>query len=62
MVDVLSIPAFTSVEITIRRGLRYKVNNGGDEPIWGTIHIFIWTCHNETPCITIINKQKCLFF
>jgi hypothetical protein len=21
---------------------------------------FIYKCHNETPCITIINKQKCL--
>jgi hypothetical protein len=21
-----------------------------------------WKCHNETPCILILNKQKCLFF
>jgi hypothetical protein len=24
--------------------------------------IYIWKYHNETPCIAILNKQKCLFF
>jgi hypothetical protein len=23
--------------------------------------IYIWNCHNETPCTAILNKQKCLF-
>jgi hypothetical protein len=25
------------------------------------IYIHIWKCHSETPCITIINIQRCLF-
>jgi hypothetical protein len=31
------------------------MDNGGDEPIQSR------KCHNETPCIATINKQKCLF-
>jgi hypothetical protein len=27
-----------------------------------TIYIHTWKCHNETPCVAILNKQKCLFF
>jgi hypothetical protein len=27
------------VEITVRKGLRWKGENGGDEPIWVIIHI-----------------------
>jgi hypothetical protein len=23
---------------------------------------YIYTCHNETPCVIILNKQKCHFF
>jgi hypothetical protein len=23
--------------------------------------MYMWKCHNETPCIAILNKQKCLF-
>jgi hypothetical protein len=23
---------------------------------------YIWKCHKETPCIDILNKQKCHFF
>jgi hypothetical protein len=22
------------------------------------VYVYIWKCHHETPCITIINKQK----
>jgi hypothetical protein len=22
----------------------------------------MWNCHKETPCIAILNKQKCHFF
>jgi hypothetical protein len=25
-------------------------------------YIYAWKCHNETLCIDILNKQKCLFF
>jgi hypothetical protein len=25
------------------------------------IEIYTWRCHNETPCITILNKLNCLF-
>jgi hypothetical protein len=25
-------------------------------------YIYTWKCHNEIPCIGILNKQKCLFF
>jgi hypothetical protein len=24
-------------------------------------YIYTWKCHNETPYIVILNKQKCLF-
>jgi hypothetical protein len=24
-------------------------------------NIHTWKCNNETPCIAILNKQKCLF-
>jgi ferredoxin-like protein FixX len=26
----------------------------------GILYIYTWKCHNETPCIDILNKQKCL--
>jgi hypothetical protein len=39
------------VEITIRRRLMYKGEN----------REYTWKCHNETSCIAIFNKQKCLF-
>jgi hypothetical protein len=26
------------------------------------MYVYIWKCHNKTPSITIINKQKSLFF
>jgi hypothetical protein len=32
---------FKPFEITIRSGLRWKGKNGGDEPIWDTIHIYM---------------------
>jgi hypothetical protein len=25
-------------------------------------YIYAWKCHKETPCVGILNKQKCLFF
>jgi hypothetical protein len=25
-------------------------------------YIYTWKCHKETPCIDILNKQKCHFF
>jgi hypothetical protein len=25
-------------------------------------YIYTWKCHNGTPCIAILNKQKSLFF
>jgi hypothetical protein len=28
---------------------------------FGLLYIYTWKCHNETPCIVILNKQKCLF-
>jgi hypothetical protein len=28
---------------------------------FGLQYIYTWKCHNETPCIAILNKQKCLF-
>jgi hypothetical protein len=37
------------VEIILRRGWRKREKNGGDEP-----NGYIWKCHSETPCITII--------
>jgi hypothetical protein len=32
--------------------------NGGDEPIGVIIHIYM-ECHKDTPCVHILNKQKC---
>jgi hypothetical protein len=29
--------------------------------LWA-LYLYTWKCHNETPCITVWNKQKCLFF
>jgi hypothetical protein len=29
---------------------------------FGTQYIHTWECHNETLCIAILNKQKCLHF
>jgi hypothetical protein len=28
---------------------------------FGLQYICTWKCHNETPCVVILNKQKCLF-
>jgi hypothetical protein len=55
----MNIQFFKSVEI-IRRGLSRKEKIRGDEPVWDII-IYTWKCHNETPCIAILYKQKCLF-
>jgi hypothetical protein len=24
-------------------------------------NIYTWKCHKETPCVALLNKQKCLF-
>jgi hypothetical protein len=29
---------------------------------FGLKYIYTWKCHKETPCIDILNKQKCHFF
>jgi hypothetical protein len=29
---------------------------------FGSQCIHTWICHNKASCITILNKQKCLFF
>jgi hypothetical protein len=29
---------------------------------FGIQYIYTWQCHNETPCIAILNKQKSLLF
>jgi hypothetical protein len=26
------------------------------------LYIYIWKCHDKTPCIAILNQQKCHFF
>jgi hypothetical protein len=52
---------FKPVEITIRRGLRYKEKNRGDEPIRIIIHIYMEMSQGNS-CIAILNKQKCHFF
>jgi hypothetical protein len=44
--------------------------NRGDEPIHLIIYMCVciymyistWKCRRETPCIAILNKQKCHFF
>jgi hypothetical protein len=43
-----------------RNRIDFGRKNGGNEPIWDTIHTL--KCHNETLCIDILNMQKCLFF
>jgi hypothetical protein len=49
IVDVLSIQEWIlkPVEIIIRRGVRQK-------------GAYTWKCHNEIPCVAILNKQKFL--
>jgi hypothetical protein len=34
----------------------------GMKPIQDMMQIYVKKCHNENPCITIMNKQKCPFF
>jgi hypothetical protein len=29
---------------------------------FGLQYVYTWKCHDENPCIVILNKQKCLFF
>jgi hypothetical protein len=29
-------------------------NSGGDEPTQGTLYMYIWKCHTETPYATVI--------
>jgi hypothetical protein len=36
--------------------------NREDEPIQAIIHIYIYMYLKETPCVPILNKQKCHCF
>jgi hypothetical protein len=35
--------------------------NRGDEPVRVIIHVYM-EMHKKTPCVDILNKQKCHFF
>jgi hypothetical protein len=36
--------------VIFRRGREKREKNGGDEPKQGSLYIYIWKYHNETPC------------
>jgi hypothetical protein len=29
---------------------------------FGLLYIYTWKCHKETPCVAILNNEKCHFF
>jgi hypothetical protein len=49
--DEATIKKETKVEGTKREVKQFRL-----------YYIYTWKCHKETPCVAILNKQKCLFF
>jgi hypothetical protein len=43
------------VKVILRRGIRERENNGGDEPNWGTILCIYGSVTMKPHCITIID-------